>query len=130
MQINKMKNLKSKSGGFTLIELLIVIIIIGILAAIGFVAYTGSQNRAKKASAETTLSQAKTKLGEYNADNGQYPADELAFTTWLTDEDNNAKLADKFETADFQYTVTGGGNGYTITAVGTPFGGADITMTN
>jgi len=38
---------KSKNAGFTIVELLIVIVVIGILAAIVIVAYNGAQDRAK-----------------------------------------------------------------------------------
>ena len=49
-----MKNNK----GFTLIELLVVVAIIGILAAVGTVAYTGYTASAKKNAAKTIHSQA------------------------------------------------------------------------
>ena len=49
-----MKNNK----GFTLIELLVVVAIIGILAAVGTVAYTGYTASAKKNASKTLLSQA------------------------------------------------------------------------
>ena len=49
-----MKNNK----GFTLIELLVVVAIIGILAAVGTVAYTGYTSAAKKNAAKTMHSQA------------------------------------------------------------------------
>lgn len=46
---------KKKQNGFTIVELLIVIVIIGILAAITAVAYNGIQERAKVSRANNDL---------------------------------------------------------------------------
>lgn len=131
------------SKGFTLIELLIVIIIIGILAAIAFVAYSGSQNKAHKADAQSTLSQMRSKLGEYNADQGNYPASQSAFKTWLESSDggNNTGMGAKLASGTgytYQATPPSCDNatstpctGYTITAAKSLFSGdTDLTATN
>lgn len=127
-----MRNKKSNSAGFTLIELLIVIIIIGILAAIAFVAYSGSQTKAHQASAQSTVAEAKNKLAEYNADKGNYPADQATFDTWLASAEggNNTTLSNDFTTTK-GYTYTTTDSGYTISADHSAFkGSADITQTN
>lgn len=64
-----------KQAGFTIVELLIVIVIIGILAAITIVAYNGIQNRARETSLKSDLTNIAKQLELYRAD-GDYPADD------------------------------------------------------
>jgi len=62
--------------GFTIVELLIVIVVIGVLAAITIVAFNGVQNRAKQAAAQSAASQINKKLLAYAAQNSdQFPPD-------------------------------------------------------
>lgn len=63
----------SDKRGFTIVELLIVIVVIGILAAIVIVAYQGVSNRAKVASITSGLTQYSKKIQVYNTTNGNYP---------------------------------------------------------
>lgn len=60
--------------GFTIIELLIVIIVIGILAAIVIVAYNGVQTKARDSARDSALSSLKKSIELYAAQNGSYPA--------------------------------------------------------
>lgn len=68
-----MKSSSNKTRGFTIVELIVIIVVIGILAGIGIVSYSGSQNRAKKESYNATAQQIKLKLAEYYTDKNMYP---------------------------------------------------------
>ncbi len=72
MVLNKMKNVKGQSG-FTIVELLIVIVVIGILAAITIVAYSGITARANTVKAQSNAESAQKVAETYNADLGLYP---------------------------------------------------------
>lgn len=61
-------------SGFTIVELLIVIVVIGILAAITMVSYNGIQNRAHDVAAQSDLKQAHTMVELHVLDTGVYPS--------------------------------------------------------
>lgn len=78
-----------KHKGFTLIELLVVISIIGILAALGIVSYTGVQKQARDARRQSDLKQYQTLLGEYaSTHKGLFPpaATEVNVCTGLSSQ--------------------------------------------
>jgi prepilin-type N-terminal cleavage/methylation domain-containing protein len=72
MSFKNLKDMKSEKG-FTIVELLIVIIVIGILAAIIIVAYNGVTNKAKATKSQAAAASVIKKAEAYNAFVGSYP---------------------------------------------------------
>jgi len=65
---------KKRASGFTIVELLVVIVIIGILAAIVIVAYTGITDSAKRVSAASQMKQWEKLFETYRAQEGGLPS--------------------------------------------------------
>src|SRR5690606_37706613 len=59
--------------GFTLVELLMVMVIIGVLAALGFTGYNALQKRAAQAQADTYWRDLNTAARMYQVETGSYP---------------------------------------------------------
>jgi prepilin-type N-terminal cleavage/methylation domain-containing protein len=72
--MNSMNGMPQKQKGFTIVELLVVIVVIGILAAITIVAFNGVQDRANVAALDSKANQIGKKVRLYHAENGSYPA--------------------------------------------------------
>src|SRR5512142_188550 len=68
MQIRRTSNNK----GLTLIELLMVIVIVGVLAAIAIPSYTNYMVRARRADAKTALEQLRASQEMFRAERGVY----------------------------------------------------------
>ena len=58
--------------GITLMELLVVVLIIGVLAAVAVPVYTGYMQRARRADAKTALEQIRAAQEMYRAETGRY----------------------------------------------------------
>lgn len=82
------KMLKNDKG-FTLIELMVVVVILGILAAVAIPKFTGQSDKAKENRAKADLRTITNALELYYFDNDEYPDDIVDLTTgenYLKDE--------------------------------------------
>lgn len=94
-----MISLKRKQSGFTIVELLIVIVVIGILAALVITTFTGIQRRARDTERQTDIKAIHSQLEAYYAQNGSYPALAEVNTTTLAGLDGDALTAPNSSTA-------------------------------
>lgn len=82
-----------KQSGFTIVELLIVIVIIGILAAITVVAYNGIQGRAHDVAVQSDVRKIGQALQHYVAVNNSLPTSEAALKTLFDSSEVKGKVA-------------------------------------
>lgn len=73
--------LEGDEGGFTLIELLIVIVILGILAAIVVFAVQNLSGQSSKAACQSQYKTIETAVEAYKAEMGAYPTDLTPLTS-------------------------------------------------
>src|SRR5690349_3400647 len=81
-----MISLKNRSKGFTIVELLIVIVVIGILATLVIVTFTGVRKKARDSQRQTDINAVESHAQTYYAANdGKYPTlANLQDSAWVT----------------------------------------------
>jgi prepilin-type N-terminal cleavage/methylation domain-containing protein len=78
-----MISLKRKQSGFTIVELLIVIVVIGILAALVITTFSGVQKKARNTERQTDIKAIHGQLEAYFSQQNSYPAmSDVNDATW------------------------------------------------
>lgn len=73
------------SKGFTIVELLIVIVVIGILAALVVTTYSGIQAKARDSKRQSDIKAIQTQIEAFYASNSYYPSrGDINSSTWRT----------------------------------------------
>lgn len=80
MSFNNIKTKLRDERGFTIVELLIVIVVIGILAAITIVSFNGVTSKANTSNAASNAEAVQKVAESFNADNSFYPSTTADFT--------------------------------------------------
>ena len=109
--LNKLRVRTQSESGFTLVELLVVMLIIGLLAAIAIPAFFNQRDKAKDSSAKESVRTAQTAMETYSTDHdGTYAGADVAALQAIEPTVDAATVI-----ADSGGSGTPGANSYRVT---------------
>src|SRR2546430_8113086 len=84
---------RPRSNGFTLVEVMIVVLILGILAAILFPRFTGATETTRDTAAQTTLQYVRGQIELFKAEHGGIPPQPAAMWVLLQQRSDATETA-------------------------------------
>lgn len=100
-----MIKLKKNQEGFSVIELLIVLVVIGILAAIVVATYSGIQAKSRNTTRQKDIKALQTQLESFFSNNGYYPSlNNLNSASWRKDNLPNLNVDTMIDPSSHQNT--------------------------
>jgi len=96
MQLSKLRDQR----GFTLIEIMVVVVILGVLAAIIVPKFLGRPDEAKVTKAKVDIKSLEEALGLFKLDNGFYPSTEQGLKA-LVEKPEIGRIPEKFQAGGY-----------------------------